>query len=396
MKLGKLVGIGAATGCLLWAGAQTATAGPVIYLPNDQGWLQLNYEMQLYGQWRDTGSGRDGTEDTSEVYFRRNRFSLMGRLADDKYGFYYAIENQGDRRTQPLTVRDESSSDFHVLDAYFLANVHDNAQIRAGLIKDPLVRAHNVGCFFALTLDRSDFVYTALPRRSRDYGAMVWGNLLDQKLQYKVAATTGLKDNTPGNDLRYTIRGHYSLLDAEPAPLYFGTYFGNRRVLTIGGGYQYEREAVYGNQNLETNPHDFQAWTVDLFGELPTRAGTFNVEAAYLDVSFDDNYLGGAPDPVSMGIDGEKNGYYAQAGYLLPNNVGPGQMQFFGRYESWNFANLYGVVDQELDRLNLGINYFLRGQDLRLTLEWSDTDFEVENQNSSDFQTVTAMLQFLF
>ncbi len=395
MKTLKTIGIGATAGFLLWAGSQTAAAGPVIHLPNDQGWLQLNYEAQLYGQWRDTGSGPDATDDTQDVYFRRNRLSLRGMIDDNTYGFYYSIENQGDRRIQPLHVRD-SASDFHVLDAYLLANLHDSAQLRVGLIKDPLVRAHNVGCFFALTLDRSDFVYTALPRRSRDYGAMLWGNLLDQRLQYKVAATTGLKDDAPSDDMRYTIRGHYSLLDPEPAPLYFGTYFGDKRVLTIGGGYQYEREAVYGNQELNNLANDYSAWTVDIFGELPTASGTYTMEAAYLDTSFDDNYQGGYPDPASMGIDGEKNGYYAQAGYLLPNNVGPGQLQFFGRYETWNFASLDGVLDQDVDRINIGANYYLRGQDLRLTLEWSETDFEVENGLNSDFKTATAMVQFLF
>ncbi|MFH7319472.1 selenite/tellurite reduction operon porin ExtI [Desulfurivibrio sp. D14AmB] len=392
----KMLGFGLTAGLLLGVGLSPATAGPVIYLPNDAGWLQLNYEMQLYGQWRDTGSGADGTDNTTDVYFRRNRVSLMG-MSDQTYGFYFAMEQTGNRRIHAIDVQDNTPSDFSVLDAYFMANFNQAANLRVGLLKDPLVRAHNTGCFFDLTRDRSEFVYTSIPRRSRDYGMMLWGNLVDQRLQYKLAITTGVKGaNTPGSDLRYTARAHYSFLDPEPIPLYFGTYFGAKRVLTVGAGYQFEKDAAYSNQTLQTGANDYSAWTVDLFGELPTPIGTFTAEAAYLDSSFDDNYQGWDPDPVSYGIDGEKNGYYLQGGYLLADPVGPGQLQFFGRYENWSFANLQSIYDQEIDRLALGVNYYLRGNDIRLTLEWAETDFERETATVQDFTTVTAMLQYRF
>jgi len=396
MKYRKMLSVGLTAGLLLGAGASHALAGPVINLPNDMGWLRINYEMQLYGQWRDTGSGADRTDDTTDIYFRRNRLSLTG-MHEDRFGFYAAMEHTGNRQIFPLDVLESStSSDFDILDAYFIANFNEAANLRAGLLKDPLVRAHNTGCFFPLALDRSDFVYTSIPRRSRDYGVLLWGNLLEQRFQYKLAATTGIKDNAPGNDLRYTARAHYSFWDPEGLPLYFGTYFGNKKVLTVGAGYQVEKDAVYGNLNLQAIPNDYSAWTVDIFGELPTGLGTFTMEAAYLDSSFDDNYQGGDPSSASIGIDGEKNGYYGQGGYLLPGKVGPGQLQFYGRYENWNFANIQGIVDQEIDRLSIGANYYLRGNNLRLTMEWADTDFSTENITIKDFSTITAMLQFLF
>jgi hypothetical protein len=376
-----------------------AIAGPAIRMPNNEGWLQINYEMQFLGQWRNNGSGPNGAENTTDIYFRRNRLSFWGML-NSKYGFYYAQEFQGDRYIGALNVWDTPVNDFFVLDAYFIANFSEKFNLRAGLTKDPLVREHNVGCFFPLSLDRSLFVYTSIPRVSRDYGVVFWGNLMNQKLQYKLALMEGIDSaNQPSSTLRYTGRIHYSFWEPENLPLYFGTYLGKKKVLTIGAGYQFELDAAYGNQTLLTLEKDYQAWTIDLFAEYPTEGGTFTFGAAYLDSDFDDAYLGADPSTASISIDGQKNGYYLKAGYLLPNKIGPGQVQFFGRYENWSFAELGGVQDQEIDWYALGVNYYFKGQDMRLTFEYSVTNLDREDPNDpavSDFDTATVMFQFRF
>ena len=274
-------------GLFLEGGVQLADAGPAIRMPNNEGWLQINYEMQLLGQWRNNGSGPDGKDDTTDIYFRRNRLSFWGMM-NSKYGFYYAQEFQGDRYIGALNVWDTPVNDFFVLDAFFIANFSEKFNLRAGLTKDPLVREHNVGCFFPLSLDRSLFVYTSIPRVSRDYGVVFWGNLMGQRLQYKLSAMEGIDSaDQPSSTLRYTSRIHYSFLDPEKLPLYFGTYLGEKKVLTVGAGYQFEPDAAYGNQTLHTIEKDYRAWTVDLFAEYPTAAGTFTFGAAYLDSDFD-------------------------------------------------------------------------------------------------------------
>ena len=398
-KVRKIVIAPLVAGLFLGAFAQQALAGPAIRMPNNEGWLQINYEMQLYGQWRDNGSGPDKTDATSDIYFRRNRLSLSGMM-NSKYGFYYAQEFQGERYIGAINTWETPINDFFVLDAFFIANYSDKFNLRAGLTKDPLVREHNVGCFFPLSLDRSLFVYTSIPRVSRDFGVVLWGNLLDQKMQYKFSAMEGIEStDQASSSLRYTGRIHYSFLEPENLPLYFSTYLGEKKVLTVGAGYQIETDAAYGNQTLSTIAKDYQAWTVDLFTEYPTSAGTFTFGAAYLDSDFDDAYLGGDPSPASTGIDGQKNGYYLKAGYLLPNKLGPGQVQFFGRYENWSFASLGSIEDQEIDWYALGVNYYLNGQDMRLTFEYAINDFDKEDPGdpaTADFDTATVMFQFRF
>jgi len=356
--------------------------------------IKLNYAFQLYGQWRDTGSGPNGTDNTSDVYFKRNRLMMSGQL-DDVYGFYAAVQFQGDERIFPETVSSTPQKNFDIIDTFLTADYTDAFRLRAGLTKDPLIREDNESCFEPLSVDRSYFVYTNLPRLNRDFGVVLWGNLADALFQYRVAAMKGNDDiNDPKSSMRYTARVHVSLLDPEYSLVYKGTYLGKKKVLTIGAGYQLESDAVYGNVAGKDMTKDYKAYTYDVFFEYPTPAGTFTVSGAYLKEDFDNAYQGADPDPRSIGINGEKSGWYAKAGYMLPGKIGTGELQFFGRYEKWKFAELSGIFDQEIKWSALGINYFLKGQDLRLTLEYSINDFTKEDPVNQDFKTVTVMLQF--
>jgi hypothetical protein len=376
--------------------AETASAAAVLRV-SDQSWLAVTYEMQLYFQYRDQGTGPDRGDDTTDIYFRRNRLGFRGQVTD-KYGFVLQIEHQGDRSIDDIRVLDDPIDRFTVLDAFLYAKFYNALQLRVGLTKDPLVREHNEGCFFPLSIDRSLFVYTPLRRRSRDFGLLLWGNVYDNKIQYKVAAMKGLnRRDAPESSLRYTARVHLTLLDPENLPIYFGTYLGKKKVFTVGAGVQYQPDAVFGNVAAGTFPKDYLAWTYDIFFEYPVKSvGTFTASAAFLDIDFDDAYKGGDPDPFAVGIDGEKNGWYTKAGYMLPDKVGPGQVQFFGRYEEWKFAQLQGILDQKIDWYAAGLNYYLNGQNLRVSFQYSMNDFEKENPENQDFNTFTTMLQFRF
>ncbi len=356
--------------------------------------IKLNYAFQLYGQWRDTGSGPNGTDNTTDIFFRRNRLMMSGQL-NDVYGFYAAYQFMGDQRIFPESVSGSPQKNFDVIDTFLVADYTDAFRIRAGLTKDPLIREDNENCFAPLSVDRSYFVYTDLTRLNRDFGVVVWGNLADALFQYRVAAMKGNDDsNDPKSSLRYTARVHVSLLDPEYTLVYSGSYLGKKKVLTIGAGYQMESDAVFGNVSGKDMAKDYKAYTYDVFFEYPTPAGTFTASGAYLKEDFDEAFKGPDPDPRSVDLNGEKNGWYAKVGYLLPQKIGPGNLQLFGRYEKWKFAQLNGIFDQEIKWSAFGINYYLKGQDLRLTLEYSLNDFEKEDTASRDFKTATVMLQF--
>ncbi len=378
-------------------GNQTGTATQAVaqQVAETLSTIKLNYAFQLYGQWRDTGSGPNGTDSTTDIFFRRNRLMLSGQVTD-LYGFYAAFQFEGDQRIFAESVANTPQKSFDVIDTFFYADFTDAFRIRAGLTKDPLIREDNESCFEPLSVDRSLFVYTDLPRLNRDFGVLLWGNIADALFQYRISAMKGDdSSNDPKSNLRYTARVHVSLLDPEYSLSYKGTYLGKKKVLTIGAGYQKEPDAVYGNVAGLNMAKDYSAYTYDVFFEYPTPAGTFTASGAYLKEDFQGAYQGPDPDPRSVGLDGEKKGWYAKAAYLLPNKIGPADFQIFGRYEKWRFAELTGIFNQQIQWSAIGINCYFKGQDLRLTLEYSLNDFATEDALNKDFKTTTLMLQML-
>lgn len=380
----------------LCTGVPNAQAFEPILFGEEGAFLKIDFQGQLYGVVRDTGSGPDNSSDTTDLFFRRNRLTFWGH-GKEKYGFILQIEYAGERSVGDLYVSDEPGKDFYVLDAYLMADFSNSLRLYAGKQKIQLTRENNEDCFEPLSLDRSLFIYTPF-KHSRDTGIVLWGNIPDVKMQYRLGVSEGKESgDSPKSSLMYTGRLHVSLLEPEYALGYKGTYLGSKKVLTFGAGVQYEPDAVYSNTIAKTGAKDYFAWTIDGFFEYPTSSGTFTLSAAYLETDFDSAYKGSNPDTDSIGIDGEKKGWYAKAGYLLPSKVGPGQVQPFIRYEDWKFAKINDVFDQKIRWIGAGINYLIKGQNLRVTLEYSMTDFNKEsNSQSMDFNTLSAMLQFRF
>ncbi len=378
---------------LFCVSATNAGAFEPIVFGEEGAFLKIDFQGQLYGVWRDTGSGPDKTSETTDIYFRRNRISFWGH-GNDIYGFLVQIEYAGARIVEPLTVNGTPVTDFSALDAYFMADISNSFRIYAGKQKIQFTRENLEDCFEPLSIDRSLFIYTPF-KHSRDTGVVFWGNIPDIKSQYRIEASNGNDDvaNAPKSSLMYTGRFHVSLLEPEYAYGYKGTYLGEQKILTIGGGVQYEPSAVFSDITTKTGAKNYSAWTADVFFNYPLGGGAVTASAAYLKTDFDEAYKGSNPDPQAIGIDGEKNGWYAKAGYLLPGK----KVQPFARYEEWNFASLFDVFDQKIKWTGVGVNYYIDGQSLRITVEYARTNFEKEaNLQSKDFNTVTSMLQYRF
>jgi len=391
---------GVVLGTALLAG--TAFAGPkMTFGPNDEGALQIDYKGQFQMTVRDTGSGDNNDDTTTNFGFRRNRLALMGKYGD-MLSLYVQTEFSEESNVNTLGVGNNSNlgSDFEFIDAVMRFKLNDSFHVNVGKFKYNLSRENLEACEMPLTLDRSLFIRTAYTT-TRDEGVAVWGNLFDDVFQYRAEVMEGREavsgDTAPSSNFRYGVRGHVSLLDPEDDYGYKGTYLGKKKVLTFGGAYQFEPEVAYGDTVAKNDEKDYQAWTLDAYLEYPVEGvGTFTVSGAYEDVDLDDAYKGNNPDIDSYGLNGQKNGWYVKAGYLLPSLP----LQFFGRYEKWTFANLNNIYDQDIDWYGGGVNYYFRGQNLKLTAEVSQTDFDKEGTvggvRSEDFTQVITQLQLIF
>jgi hypothetical protein len=373
---------------------------------DDEKYLRITYEAQFGLSNRDIGSGPNSDEGTNELNFRRNRIGFIGTF-NEWAGFYFQTEYIEQKIVNSLTVDvSDSGRNFYVLDAQVRLNFHESFNVFIGKVKNNLTRENLEACFEPLTIDRSLFVYAPY-KTSRDTGVVFWGIFLEGLLQYRLDAMNGhtpsAADPTPNSNLRYTARFHLSLLEPESGYGVAGTYIGEIPVLTVGTAYQYEAEAIYDDVVLKDETKDYNAYSVDIFYEQPTPFGAFTLSGAYLNVDFDDAYKSTNPSPGSHGLNGQKNGYYVKFGYLLPVEVGPGKLQLFGRYDDFKFANLAsGGVDyfnQNIKRSAAGLNYYIFDQDLKLTFEYSQTDFDktsATDPNYNDFSGFELFLQVRF
>jgi len=385
----------AAAGLVLMA--SSAFAGPTwTFGPEDEGLMKIEYKGQFQLDYRDTGSGANGDDSSSEFNFRRNRIALMGLYKG--VGLYFQTEYNEDNNINSFSVGDGDNADFRVIDAQFRYKVNDAVQFRIGKYKYNFTRENLEACEAPLTLDRSLMIRAPFVE-TRDKGVTLWGNLFDGVFQYRLDAMNGRNDSasSPDSNFRYGARAHVTLLDGEKGYGYKGTYMGEKKVITIGGAYQMEQDVAYADCTNETDAVDYKAWTVDLFAEYPIEdVGTFTFSTAYVDYDLDDAFKGFDPDDNVLGLNGEKNGGYTKIAYMLPNTP----LQFFVRAENWSFAGWEDgssvILDQEVDWYGGGINYYFRGQDLKLTLEYSTVDYDKETASCEDFDTLTAQIQVIF
>lgn len=375
-----------------------AFAGPVLkFGPQDEGLLKLDYKGQFQLRARDDGSGRDGAGDTVEFGFRRNRIALMGAYGEH-FGLYVQTEYVGDLGIDTLHVSDAGAARFEMLDAALRFKLDDRLNLWVGKFKYNFTRENLEACEMPLTLDRSVLIRAPYVS-TRDQGVAVWGNLLGGLFQYRLDAMNGrdAAKSAPESQLRYSARGHVSLLDPETDYGYKGTYLGKKKVLTVGAAYQHESGVAYSDTLTSSGAVDYNAWTIDGFFEYPLAGvGTFTVSGAYVDYRLGHAYRGAAPDSGTIGLNGQKNGGYVKVAYLLPNLP----LQLFARGETWDFGNLDGVFDQRLDWYGAGFNYYVRGQDLKVTGEYSRANFDKEGTFRDtvvkDLNTFVLQLQVIF
>ena len=394
----------------LFSAAQVQ-AGPMIEFGEEGGYVQIDVKGQVYVENTDYGAGSDYGKSRTDIHFQRLRLSATGML-DDVWGFKFQTCGNIGTTKNPLgfamTAQDVdwNDRDIRIIDGYGIANFRPELNFKVGLTKIPLTRANLDDCFAPLSLDRSMFVYSAYgsspAKFSRDLGAVAWGGFLDNKLKYFAGVFQGREGQTsvvnpisgatqkstiePKSNFEYVGRVHYSFLDAEPGSGYLGTYFGEKKILTAGAGIAYEADAVYKNVSgtgalLNDQTVDYLAYAADIMFEYPTTVGVITTTAQYLKVDFDDAYAtnawGGDRLASIAGMNGQKEGGYGKIAYMLPFTIGAsGKLQPYALYEKWHFAHLLGNDDQEIKQYGGGINYYIKGQNVRLTFEYLKTDFD--------------------
>jgi hypothetical protein len=352
-----------------------------------QGWYQFIEDG--------TDSGDDGLNDfmvrRAYLYAKGKVTKDMGffaHIAADRIG-QHGLSNSGMGLGTGIAVRD----------AWVHYDYNDSFKVKLGRMYIPFTRNYGTTSTFAMLPMELTFAQGGVrggifyaSKVGRDDGLLLWGNPLDGKIQYRVGVFEGVEGErgfwnnfNAGNkndNLRYVGRVSLNLLEPETSWFNKGTYLGEKKVLALGFGLDYQNnlqlDGVSDQRNL--------GWTVDLFYDHPVGNGAVTVEAAYIRTSNTTQSL--SFSRLNAGEDAHL--YYIQGGYLLPGNFGPGRLQPYFRWE-------HVAVDSEADTLIpcAGINYLLKGHSVKLTLDWTLLHQRSGRSSSASTSTFTGQDQHI-
>jgi hypothetical protein len=363
-------------------------AGPSFQV-GDEGSMKIDYSLQLWMQQRDFRSASD-SGDSFDTFLRRNRLTFYGQY-NDWVSYYAQIEAGGDSR-----YGDDNRSVYY-RDAYVTLDYSDPVRIIAGRFKNTFSRENLEACLEPLTLDRAEVISYTPFGGTRDTGVALWGNLADATFQYRVMISDGREGDEVAKDSpRITARFHWSPLDPEYDYGYRGTYLGTKEVFTIGVGFDQQANVAYADYTAKTDMVDYTASTVDIFYEKPTESGTYTISGAMMKYEADDA-INNPNHDSALPVTTELEASYLKAGYLYPEQIGIGRLQLFTRFESSDYKYTAINLDQSLSAF--GANYYIDGQNLKISAEFSQIDFDEDapgNASLQDYSRITAGLQLIF
>ncbi|NND48482.1 MAG: porin [Woeseiaceae bacterium] len=371
-----------------WAGAELKI--------DDESSINLGFRAQVLAKFIESDlNGDDSFDNYTDFQVRRARIRLLGKVNKHISAFLQTELGSG---------AGGSGSDVRLIDAFVTVNYNPWARIYAGINMAPASRQATTSSGGLMTMDRPGNNYKNLTWGTRalrnfststvgttdgglrgdvdvrDVGATLFGSgsLSDTShFKYYLGFYDGIQASGASKsdrNLRMTARAQWNLFDAEAGYYNLSTYVGKKKTLAFGISYdvQDEVQVADGSGLLSAGAYgDYAYYSVDAFAEWPMGDGTLTAEAAFSNLDLD-----GAD---SAALQSEGDGFYVQAGYLLPNNWQP-----WVEYESWDSDATSRVGDY--DSYRVGISYFFKGHNanVKAGIENFSTDVPFDgNEDSS-------------
>jgi len=350
-------------------------------------WVALHYLLQAQGSYQQQTDNADKHYYGNDAKIRRSRVILKGQLSE-KVNFFM--------ETDAPNQEGDSKSYLFTQDAYIDYAIMDELKIAAGHILLPFQHHNRASAVSLLGVDYNVKTVPVGGNVWRDTGVEARGLLFGGIIDYRVGAFNGedrqwvtVDDSIPApvedtqlneNDgLRYTGRVQLNFMDAESAFFYSDNYLGKKKVLSIGGGVDYQKD-VYAKDVEKTD--DYMAWTADLTVDLPIGTGnSFTLHGSYTQLEnspkFDDN-----PDVVdptgtldtykSVTQTYESTMYFVEAGFLWNNMLQPVVKYWTNKTKADKDAD-----ELETTMLTGGLNYFINGHNANIKIEYN---YPIEDQ----------------
>lgn len=208
-----------------------------------------------------------------------------------------------------------------------------------------------------------------------------------------VAALSGTNSaafSTKSPEMQYQGYVKWQFFDKESnlLPYSAGSYLGKKRVLNIGGGFTYQKNAMwYRTASLDTVSKPLQQFALDVFYDSyinKEKQNAITAYAAFLNYDFGPNYIRNVgPMSTATGTVGTSsfNGagnaapligtgqvVYAQAAYLFKKDL-LGKNGTLQPYASGSYA-MYQKLKDPVLIYDIGVNWIIAGQNSKISLDY--------------------------
>ncbi len=314
-----------------------------------------------------------GSGDASDISIERGRFRVSGNIIDPTIKYFMQIETAGSAAA--------------LLDYYIDYTRFDPFNVRMGQYKVPFGRQQLTSASKLTFMDRTRPTNALTPGRNGGAGVMAHGDLggdNDDLFEYYAGVFNGEGINTSGND------GPGLLGAARVAVNPLGAYGYEESDLsrsedlrlTFGAGIVYDADdnvtvPVVG----PVGDVDTTTWGIDAGAKWSGLA----IQAEYMMANFD-------PD-VSGSSDFDVTGWYAQAGYLIPET----DFEVAARYGMLTDDDgFFGGSDNDFDEWSLGANYYFSGHNAKLQADWTRYTFDPDSGSEVDDDLFRIQVQLMF
>ena len=344
------------TGLLLaLAAAAQEGAGLIVVKPaGKEPTLTFGGLLQVQADFGDRGDARF-TDGNDRFYLRRARLNATGRFLEE-FDFRLELDLAG-------SLANTTGLRAQMTDGYINWNRFTAANVKAGQFKTPFGFEQLYGDPRLLTIERS-MVNDRLTL-SRQIGAQVGGDLADKRVSYAIGAFNGNSVNNNFNDNgKFTWVGRLSGI-----PWQHGSGDGAMSWSVGANGFTSEDTALAEPSEFRFDSTPATAAADNLFtgkrrgAGLDTEilAGPFELWVEALQVRWE-------PDSNRPRAQLDSGGWYVQASlYAVPK-----KLQLVAKYETFDPDRDTGK--NETNTGTLGLNYYIKGHDLKLMLDYLRVD----------------------
>lgn len=318
---------------------------------NDDVNVKLGFLIQGQADWTQNAADESYAQN---LFARRIRLLVGGQVAKN-VSFFFETDSPN---LGKVVSGAKTTSGLIVQDAFVSWKLADELIIESGLMLTGIAHNSLQSAASLLPIDYGpySFLYGAPTAENnvvgRDTGFELRGYPAEKKLEYRVGVWQGTRDAASRQALRYTARLQYNFLDADTGFFYSGTSYGKKKVFTIGGGYDAQK--------------DYRSYAADVYFDHPLGPGAVSGQIDL--IRFDGGSFlktaAGVPTLPKQDVIYGEAGYYFPAVKLMP-------------YFAISNKNVSGTDAGDETRWSVGLGYVPFGHNFNIKAAYGKIDPKV-------------------